>query len=87
MTSNNAEIITRTQNKKIKNVLLLQQKKTERQAQGMFVVEGARELTHSINAGYKIDSLFICTEILPHDTEISNIKCKIDHIHIFYLII
>lgn len=76
MTSNNAEIITSTQNKKIKNVLLLQQKKTERQAQGMFVVEGARELTHSINAGYKIDSLFICTEILPHDTEISNIKCN-----------
>lgn len=76
MTANNLEIITSTNNPKIKNVLLLQQKKSEREKRGLFVVEGMRELNHCINAGYKIDSLFVCTDILTDEAEISDIACN-----------
>ena len=47
------EIITSAQNPKIKNLLLLQEKSKARREQGLFVVEGRRELQHCLEAGYK----------------------------------
>ncbi len=52
------EIITSAQNPKIKRLLQLQQKSSERRKAGLFVVEGRRELQHCLEAGYEIDSLF-----------------------------
>ncbi len=57
-------IITSTQNPKIKHLLLLQQKSAERRKEGLFVVEGLRELCHCIEAGYEPDTVFYCPEIL-----------------------
>ena len=57
------EIITSAQNPKIKNLLLLQSKSRARREQGLFVVEGRRELEHCFEAGYSVRSLFICPEI------------------------
>ena len=53
-------IITSTHNPKIKQVLLLQQKSSERRKSGLFVVEGRREILHCISHGYECHSLFIC---------------------------
>ena len=55
--------ITSAQNPRIKNLLLLQEKSRARREQGLFVVEGRRELEHYLEAGFEIDSLFVCPEI------------------------
>ena len=57
------EQITSAQNPKIKNLLLLQEKSKARREQGLFVVEGRRELEHCLEAGYTVRTLFVCPEI------------------------
>lgn len=58
------ETITSAQNPKIKQLLALQEKARLRRETGIFVVEGRRELQHCIDAGFEIDTLFICHDIL-----------------------
>ena len=57
------ETITSAQNPKIKNLLLLQEKSKARKEQGLFVVEGKRELEHCLAAGFTVRTLFVCPEI------------------------
>jgi len=63
MTGMRTEIITSAQNPKIKNLLLLQEKSKARREQGLFVVEGRRELEHCLEAGFQVRTLFICPEL------------------------
>ena len=56
--------ITSLQNSKVKQLVLLQQKSSERRKTGLFVVEGRRELEHCMEAGYTIDSIFYCPQLL-----------------------
>lgn len=56
-------IISSAQNPRIKQLLLLQQKSSERRKQGVFVVEGQRELQHCLEAGYEVVSHFVCPDI------------------------
>ena len=63
------ETITSAQNPKIKNLLLLQEKSKARREQGLFVVEGARELSHCLEAGYTVKTIFICPAIADGLTE------------------
>lgn len=63
-----AEQLTSIQNPKIKKLLLLQQKSSERRKEGLFVVEGQRELMHCVNAGMTVDSIFYCPEIMDSHT-------------------
>ena len=58
------EQITSGQNPKIKQLLLLQEKSKARREQGLFVVEGRRELEHCLEAGYTVKTVFVCPEIL-----------------------
>jgi len=53
-----ATLISSTQNPKVKRLLLLQQKSSERRQTGRFVVEGRRELQHCIDAGYEVEEMF-----------------------------
>ena len=57
-------IITSVQNPKVKKLVALQQKSSERRKEELFVVEGRRELMHCLEAGYDIDSLFICAAFI-----------------------
>ena len=59
------EKITSARNERIRQVLELQEKSRTRRALGLFVVEGRRELEHCLEAGYELDSVFWCPEILP----------------------
>lgn len=69
-------MLTSTQNPRIKHLLLLQQKSSQRKADGLFVVEGRREVEHCLAAGYTIRTAFVCEEIsdaslsLPKGVEI-----------------
>lgn len=56
------EKITSLQNARIKNIIKLGKNK-ERKAQGLFIIEGARELSLAISAGYSIDSVFVCPDL------------------------
>ena len=56
--SSDPQYITSTQNPKIKHLLALQEKSSERRKSGLFVVEGRRELEHCIAAGYEVESVF-----------------------------
>ena len=63
------ELITSAQNPKIKRLLALQKDSSLRRECGLFVVEGRRELQHCVEAGFEVDTLFICPEIYGSDTE------------------
>lgn len=56
-------VITSASNPKIKRLLSLQQKSSERRESGLFVVEGRRELGHCTAAGFELESVFVCPEI------------------------
>jgi TrmH family RNA methyltransferase len=58
------ELISSTQNSRIKNIVRLSSKARERREQGVFIVEGARELSLALHGGYMPDSVFICPELL-----------------------
>ena len=69
-------MITSTQNPRIKHLLLLQQKSAQRKADGLFVVEGRREVEHCLAAGFTLRTAFVCEEIvgkllvLPQNVEV-----------------
>ena len=52
-------IITSVQNARIKHVVALQQKSSLRREEGLFVVEGQREIEHCIACGYEIVELYV----------------------------
>ena len=51
-------IITSVQNARIKHVVALQQKSSLRREEGLFVVEGQREIEHCVACGYEIVEVF-----------------------------
>lgn len=58
------ELISSLQNLKIKRLVALQQKSSERRKAGVFVVEGQREIMHCISAGLEIETIFFCPAIM-----------------------
>lgn len=56
-------VISSTQNPKVKAVVALQQKSAERRRTGRFVVEGRREIEHCVEAGWEVESVFVCEEV------------------------
>ena len=51
--------ITSLQNNAIKNIVKLG-KNRERQQQGLFIIEGARELSLALRANYVVESVYVC---------------------------
>ena len=71
------ETITSAQNPKIRTLLELQEKSKVRRKEGMFVVEGRRELLHCIEAGYEPYAVFFCPEIISEaDFEEVSSRCR-----------
>ncbi|MDR1881569.1 MAG: RNA methyltransferase [Prevotella sp.] len=56
------EKIAGLQNPKIKNIVKLSKSK-ERKEQNLFPIEGARELSLALAAGYEINSVYVCPEL------------------------
>ena len=61
-----AEVLTITslKNPKIKDLLTLSEKSRERRERGLFVVEGQREISRALSAGYEAETIFVCEEYL-----------------------
>ncbi len=62
--------LTSLQNPRIKQVLQLQQKSQERSRQGLFVLEGQRELSHALAQGWQVHSVFLCPSIAGQDYQL-----------------
>lgn len=58
------ETVTSVQNPKIKQLLALGEKSSLRRESGLFVLEGLRELLHAADAGFGVDTVFFCPEII-----------------------
>lgn len=56
-------IITSAQNPKVKRLLALQQKSSERREAGLFVVEGRRELERCLAGGFEVQTVFCTPEV------------------------
>lgn len=56
------ETISSAQNPRIKHLLALQQKSALRREEGLFIVEGRRELEHCLNAGMQVESIYCLDE-------------------------
>lgn len=65
------EIISSLQNPKVKNLVKLIEKSSERRAQNLIVVEGKRELGLAIMAGMEIEQLYFCTAIGATENELN----------------
>ncbi|MBS1490228.1 MAG: RNA methyltransferase [Bacteroidetes bacterium] len=66
--------ITSSQNPKIKSLLALE-KPRERKNRQLFLIEGKREILWALEAGYTIESIFFCEEIIAL-SEISDLLKK-----------
>ena len=73
------QIISSIHNQRVKQVVLLQQKSSERRKAGLFVVEGKRELRQCIEAGYEIESLYYCRSLFMDDmdTSLLSVACEV----------
>lgn len=60
--------ITSAHNPRIKEAAALRERK-ERQRQGLLLVEGARELSRAVDAGWTIDALFVCDALASAATK------------------
>lgn len=56
--------ISSLQNPKIKSLYQLKEKSRTRKKEGLFVIEGKREITLAISGGYEIIELFYCPDII-----------------------
>lgn len=78
------DAISSLQNPKVKRLVALQQKSAERRKADVFVVEGQRELMHCINAGYEVECIYFCPEIMNagdrEDLHRSNADVKTDEL-------
>ncbi|MBI4930702.1 MAG: RNA methyltransferase [Bacteroidetes bacterium] len=72
------EIIVSTSNPRIKNVLKLKEKSSERKAQDLMVVEGLREIKMAKENRYEIKTLFVCDTI--HQKRNKEILSNIPHL-------
>ncbi len=68
----NVETISSAQNPRIKHLLALQQKSSLRREEGLFVVEGRRELEHCIHAGMQVECIYCLDE--TKTTELSKLS-------------
>lgn len=57
--------ITSPQNPRIKALLPLMYKSSERRKTGLFCVEGVREVERALRMGYQAESIFFCPHIFP----------------------
>lgn len=60
--------IQSAQNTRIKNLKKLE-KSSERKKQGVFLIEGLRELCLAVREGYELEELFLCEELLTQSEE------------------
>ena len=78
-------LISSLQNIRVKQVVALSKKSSERRKQGLFVVEGQRELMHCVGHGLSIHSLFVCDDIFINNVEMGHLESLTDQENVFHV--
>jgi TrmH family RNA methyltransferase len=76
--------ISSQQNLRIKQVVKLQAKHSERKESGLLVVEGLKELGLALLAGYRVHSLFFCKQYISV-SELSEVIRELGDLDVFSL--
>ena len=72
--------ITSTQNPRVKALVKLRDHRGRRQA-GLFIAEGMREVTRAIDAGLRIESIWVCHELMGADSGLPfSTDCEVVHV-------
>lgn len=80
----NENVITSAHNPRVKHLLALQQKSSLRKAEGLFLVEGRRELEHCLEAGFQLEELYVCPELMDSaDHAPDAAQVGVDDSHVF----
>ena len=66
-------ILESAQNPKIKGVVALLEKPKERRDKQLFVVEGVREISMALTAGYSPQALYYLPQIAPNPQQLCNV--------------
>lgn len=66
-------MITSLQNTIVKHVVALRDK-NKRQRDGVFVIEGDKEISHAIAAGIALESVIFCTELITANDQLDSIQ-------------
>ena len=74
--------ITSFQNSYIKNLLKLQEKSRERRKQGLFLIEGKREVSLALKANYEIDTLLFYPELISENEVLDLFQKEVNKIQI-----
>ena len=74
--------ITSSQNLYIKELLKLQEKARERKKQGLFLIEGRREISLAIKGGYEFEKVLFLPEIITENDVLHLFNKNIDRIEI-----
>ena len=64
-----SQYISSLQNDRVKQVVALSQKSSERRRLGLFVVEGVRELLHCLSHGYTLETLYVNSDAVRDDED------------------
>src|SRR5690606_21389509 len=59
--------ITSIQNPVIKRLFQLQEKSRARKKEGVFIVEGVREIQLAIKGGFQIEEIYFCPDLFPEE--------------------
>ena len=73
-------IITSVQNARIKHVVALQQKSSLRREEGLFVVEGKREIEHCIECGYEVVEVYRRSQEIGIRSQESGVRREVEYI-------
>lgn len=74
--------ITSIQNAYIKNLLKLQEKSRERKKQGLFLIEGKREISLAIEANYEFDTILFDSDLISEQEVLTLFDSTINYIKI-----
>jgi len=72
--------ITSIQNSYIKNLLKLQEKSRERKKQGLFIIEGKREIAQAIEANYEFDTILFYPDLVSEKEVLELFNAKVNRI-------
>jgi RNA methyltransferase, TrmH family len=74
--------ITSIQNSYIKNLLKLQEKSRERKKQGLFIIEGKREISLAIEANYEFDTILFYVDLVSEKEVLQLFNANVNRIEI-----
>lgn len=74
--------ITSIQNSYVKNLLKLQEKTRERKKQGLFIIEGKREISLAISSDYEFDTILFYPDLISEDEVLHLFNANINRIEI-----